>query len=341
MNNSSRWYWQGTLLLAGLAILFFIDISLGTVKIPLNEVFSILAGNESGSSASDIIMLFRLPKAVTCIVAGAALAASGLMMQTFFRNPLAGPDVLGLSAGASLMVAILLLAGQSLFFLSDLITNPWIIAAASALGSILVFFLIIMIAQHIRDNATLLVIGLMLSAATISIVSVLQFVSKAEDLQAFVIWTFGSVGNTSWKEITALSVVVVIGGLLAFSSIKSLNTWLLGENYALSLGIPIRRSRMIIVTATGLLVGSVTAFCGPIAFVGLAVPHLVRIVVPTSNHKILIPTVMVGGAMLLLFCDIVAQSPRGATIIPINAVTSLIGAPVVIWVIMRSKTIRM
>jgi iron complex transport system permease protein len=238
-------------------------------------------------------------------------------------------------------VAILLLAGQSLFFVSDLIANPWIIAIASSFGCILVFLLVIVIAQRIRDNATLLVIGLMLSAATLSIVSVLQFISKAEELQAFVIWTFGSVGNTSWKEILVLSVIVLAGGILAFSSIKSLNTWLLGENYAQSLGINIKRSRLIIVSATGLLVGAVTAFCGPIAFVGLAVPHLVRIIVPSSNHKILIPSVMIGGAMLLLFCDIAAQAPGGATIIPINAVTSLIGAPVVIWVIMRSKTIKM
>jgi iron complex transport system permease protein len=179
-----------------------------------------------------------------------------------------------------------------------------------------------------------------LSAATISIVSVLQFASKAEDLQAYVIWTFGSVGNTSWKEIIVLSIGVLLGGLVAFSSIKSLNTWLLGENYAQSLGINIKRSRMIVVSATGLLVGAVTAFCGPIAFVGLAVPHLVRIIVPSTNHKGLIPFVMIGGAILLLFCDILAQAPGGATIIPMNAVTSLIGAPVVIWVIMRSKTIR-
>jgi len=341
MKNNPRWYWQGTLLLAGLTILFLIDISLGAVKIPLSEVLSIFASQERESSASNIIWLFRLPKAVTCVIAGAALAAGGLMMQTFFRNPLAGPDVLGLSAGASLMVAILLLAGQSLFFVSDLIANPWIIAGASSFGCILVFLLVIVIAQRIRDNATLLVIGLMLSAATLSIVSVLQFISKAEELQAFVIWTFGSVGNTSWKEILVLSIIVLAGGILAFSSIKSLNTWLLGENYAQSLGINIKRSRLIIVSATGLLVGAVTAFCGPIAFVGLAVPHLVRIIVPSSNHKILIPTVMIGGAMLLLFCDIVAQVPGGARIIPINAVTSLVGAPVVIWVIMRSKTIKM
>src|SRR6187402_721842 len=221
MKNNSRWYWQSLLLLAALVILFLIDISLGAVKIPLNEVLSAIMRNETDTPASDIIWLFRLPKAVTCIVAGAALAVGGLMMQTFFRNPLAGPDVLGLSAGASLMVAILLLAGESLFFLSDLITNPWTIALASSLGCMLVFVLIIIIAKRIRDNATLLVIGLMLSAATISIVSVLQFVSKAEDLQAFVIWTFGSVGNTSWKELAALTVVVIAGGLLAFSSIKS------------------------------------------------------------------------------------------------------------------------
>ena len=340
MKKNPRWFGQSILLLIGLLVLFLIDISLGAVKISLSEIFTVLARNENSSSASNIIWLFRLPKAVTCIVAGAALATGGLMMQTFFRNPLAGPDVLGLSAGASLMVAILILAGQRVLFLADLLANPWAIAAAASLGCMLVFLFIISIAKRVRDNTTLLVIGLMLSAATISIVSVLQYMSTAEDLQAFVIWTFGSVGNTSWKEIAVLSSVVLIAGAMAFSSIKPLNTWLLGENYAQSLGINIKRSRLIIVSATGLLVGAVTAFCGPIAFVGLAVPNLVRIIVPSSNHKILIPAVMMGGAILLLFCDIVAQLPESSKILPVNAVTSLVGAPVVIWIIMRSKTIR-
>lgn len=335
--------WNGLILIlfASVLIFFLIDISLGTVDIPLSDVIEILTGKDSASTNSDIIWLFRLPKSVTCVLAGAALAAGGLMMQTFFRNPLAGPDVLGLSAGASLMVALVLLAGRSLHFLSDIITNPWIMALASSLGCILIFLLIIVIASRIRDNATLLVIGLMISAATISIVSVLQFLSKAEDLQAYVIWTFGSVGNTGWAEILVLLSIVLAGGGMAFTLMKPLNTWLLGDNYAQSLGTNIKRSRLIIIVATGLLTGVVTAFCGPIAFVGLAVPHLVRIILPTSNHKILIPAVMMGGAILLLVCDIIAQLPGNSRIIPINAVTSLIGAPVVVWVIMRSKTIRM
>ena len=339
--NRPKLYWQALFLLAGLALLFFIDISQGAVKIPLHEIVSILLTDKTDSAWYDIIWFFRLPKAVTCVLAGSALATGGLMMQTFFRNPLAGPDVLGLSSGASLMVAILLLASQSLAFISPLMTNPWIIAAASSLGCTIVFLLIIIIARRIRDNATLLVIGLLLSAATISFVSVLQFASKTEDLQAFVIWTFGSVGNTSWKEILVLSSIILFGGSLAFISIKPLNTWLLGENYAQSLGVNIKKSRLIIVSATGLLAGGVTAFCGPIVFVGLAVPHLVRVVVSSSNHKILIPAVMAGGAILLLLCDIIAQLPGDTRILPINAITSLIGAPVVVWVILRSKTIRM
>jgi iron complex transport system permease protein len=180
----------------------------------------------------------------------------------------------------------------------------------------------------------------MLSAATASIVGVLQFISASDDLQTFIIWSLGNVGSTSWNEIKVMGIIVFIGIAIAFSLMKPLNTWLLGESYAKSLGTNINRSRFWIVTATGLLTGSVTAFCGPVAFVGLAVPHLVRLLVPTSNHKILLPSVMIGGACLLLFCDIVSQLPGRAQILPLNAVTSIIGAPLVIWLVLKNKHVR-
>ena len=257
-------------------------------------------------------------------------------MQTLFRNPLAGPDVLGLSAGASLLVSLMILSGNAV----TLFSGPWAISIAASVGSAAVFLLVISISQRLRDNVSLLIIGLMIAAVTQSIVSVLQFVSKAEDLQTFMIWTLGSVGGTSWKEINVMLVIFLVGGLISFASIKSLNALLLGDNYAQSVDINLKRSRFLIVLATSLMTGVVTAFCGPIAFVGLAVPHVIRLIIKTSNHKILIPAVMIGGAILLLLCDMLAQLPGSTQILPLNAVTSVIGAPVVIWMILHSKKVR-
>lgn len=327
------------LLLGGLLlILSFASISMGSLDIPMGETVSAIFGGK-GSKWHDIIWEFRLPRTLTCILAGIALASSGLMMQTLFRNPLAGPDVLGLSSGASLLVAILILGGtQGAIFLSELSLSPWGIALAASLGSGLVFGLIIAAAQKVKDNVSLLIIGLMIGAAAASMVTALQFLSKADDLQAFVIWTMGSVGGTGWSEINVLMLITITGIIIAIGSSKSLNTLLLGENYAQSLGVNVQRARLLIVFSTCLMSGAVTAFCGPIAFVGLAVPHLVRIILSTSNHKILLPAVMMGGASLILFCDILTQVAGRSQSLPLNAVTSLIGAPVVIWVVMKSRS---
>ena len=322
------------LLLTGL---FLTDIALGSVPISLENLLSGLF-SDTPSIYSDIIWQFRLPKAITCLLAGAALATGGLLMQTLFRNALAGPDVLGLSSGSSLMVAMVLMIGQA-GILQSLSSNPWSLVIAATIGGILVFSIIIMVAQFIKDNTSLLIIGLMISAATSSIVGVLQFISKAEDLQTFMIWSLGNVGSTNWKEIKVLTVVVLIGITISFFLLKSLNSWLLGENYARSLGININRSRFLIVLATGLLAGGVTAFCGPIAFVGLAVPHLIRLMIPTAEHKLLLPSVIIGGPCLLLFCDILSQLPGNTQVLPLNAVTSMIGAPLVIWMVIRNKKV--
>lgn len=311
---------------------------MGSVPIPFSKLFSSIFTNHP--LFSDILWHFRIPKTLTCLLAGSALATAGLLMQTLFRNPMAGPDVLGLTSGASLLVALVILLGQfSQIFKGVLFNNSWSIALAASLGGGLVFILIISIAKYVKDNAALLIIGLMISAATSSLVSVMQYTSKADDLQAFLIWTLGSMGNTNWAEIGVLSLVVALGLAISYGSIKSLNSWLLGENYAQSLNINMSRSRLRIVVATGLLTGSVTAFCGPIAFVGLAVPHLVRLIIPVTNHKTLMPAVMMGGSILLLFCDLVAQLPGNSQILPLNAITSLIGAPVVIWMVIKSKRI--
>jgi iron complex transport system permease protein len=318
--------------------LFVLDVSLGSVKIPIAEVFSVLMGNHADSTWADIVWQFRLPKALTCILAGASLACGGLMMQTLFRNPLAGPDVLGLTSGASLFVATLILAGTSgAHHMSIFTENAWSVVLAASLGSSLVFLMIIVVAQKLKDNVSLLIVGLMIGAVTSSIVSVLQYVSRAEDLQVFMIWTLGSVGGTGWDEIKVLAVVLLIGTGISLWSVKSLNAMLLGENYAQSIGVNIKKSRLWIVLSTSILAGAVTAFCGPIAFVGLAVPHLIRLFTGTSNHKMLLPAVMAGGASLILFCDLITQLPGSTQMLPLNAITSLIGAPVVIWMIMRRK----
>ncbi|MFZ6013274.1 MAG: iron chelate uptake ABC transporter family permease subunit, partial [Bacteroidota bacterium] len=280
-----------------------------------------------------------MTKALTCILAGSALAIGGLQMQTLFRNPLAGPDVLGLSSGASLAVALIFMgnaAGLVLFT----VQNAWTVAVAASFGCMAVFLVMLAFSRRLHDNVSLLIVGLMVGAGTSSIVSVLQYLSKAEEMQVYMIWTFGSLGGLSWTEIRVLSIILLGGVSIAIANIKTLNAWLLGDHYARSLGINIKRSRLFIILSASILTGGVTAFCGPIAFVGLAVPHLIKLLIKSNNHKVLIPAVLIGGATLLLFCDILAQLPGTAQVLPINAVTAMIGAPVVIWVILKNKVVR-
>jgi len=330
------WYFVLPVLLV---ILFLVNISLGSVRIPLSETLKVLSGITPQETIwTDIIIDFRLTKAFTCILAGGALALGGLLMQTLFRNPLAGPDVLGLSSGASLAVAIIVMTGGTG---AALFSHSFTLALAASVGCTFIFLLVLAIAHRVRDNISLLIIGLMIGAATSSIVSVLQFISRAEDQQYYLVWTFGSLGSLNWGEIQILGVAVFIGIIISIISIKSLNAWLLGDNYATSLGIPLKKSRMLIIIGTSILTGSVTAFCGPIAFVGLAVPHLTRLLIDTTNHKTLIPAVVICGGVIMLFCDILTRMPGSDFVLPINAITALIGAPVVIWVILRSKKIRM
>lgn len=310
------------------------DVLLGSVSISLPNFFSNLF-TTADSTWHTIIWQFRFPKAVTCVLAGASLACGGLLMQTLFRNPLAGPDVLGLSSGASLAVGIVVLAGKNL----NGHAGTWGLALAAGLGGMMVLLFMLAIARTLRDNVSLLIIGLMLAAAVSSLMSVLQYVSRAEDLQFYFLWTMGSVSNTGWSEVGVMAFIFLIGASVSMGLIKPLNGWLLGENYAHSLGIRVGRSRILIVVATGLMTGAITAFCGPIAFVGLAVPHLARLVMQTADHKILLPTVMAGGAILLLVCDVLAQRISDVQSVPLNALTSLIGAPIVIWQVMKFKKV--
>ena len=322
-----------------LFFLFAADLSLGSVRIPLLEIISILSGNASENPVwNDIVWDFRMPKALTCVLAGSALSVAGLQMQTLFRNALAGPDVLGLSSGASLLVSLLLMS-QVTGFSSSLASSPWAVVGAASIGSATVFILIAAISHRLRDNASLLIVGLMIGAATASVVSVLQFSANAEEQQPYLFWTFGNLGGLNWVEIQVLTTIALTGTLIGIFSSRSLNAWLLGNNYAQSIGVNIPRSRFIIILSTSLLTGGVTAFCGPIAFVGLAVPHLVKMIIKTHNHSVLIPAVLAGGSGLMLLCDILAQLPGSTYVIPINAITALIGAPIVIWIILRGKRV--
>jgi iron complex transport system permease protein len=318
-------------------LLFLADIVLGSVHIPLKNIFLIFTGEMQDSAWSKIIWTFRFPKAITAVLAGAALAVSGLQMQTLFRNPLAGPYVLGVSSGASLGVALLVMSSQVFTGLTQGIGGNMGIVAAASVGSLGALFLIVYISERIRDNATLLIIGLMLGHVTSAIVGMLQYFSTAKDLQSFIIWTLGSFNNVVWNEMKILLPVVMVGLMLAFAFSKPLNALLLGDAYARSMGVNVKSSRFWIILSTGLLAGSITAFCGPVAFLGLAIPHLTRAIFNTSDHRFLIPAVCLVGAALALFCDMAAQMPGSGITLPVNAVTSLIGAPVVIWVIIRQK----
>ncbi|SDE65945.1 iron complex transport system permease protein [Pricia antarctica] len=328
-----------SLLLAALVVCFGLNISLGSVSIPFSETFSTLVGgNLENRSWEYIIWNYRIPKAFTAILVGSGLALSGLLMQTLFRNPLAGPFVLGISSGASLGAALLIM-GSSLFsgFMAFGLLNDISLAIASSIGSFLVLLGVMVIAAKVKDTMALLIIGLMFGSITAAIVSVLSYFTDAEKLQQFIYWSFGSVGNLSWAQLSILLGIILIGILCSILSIKALNAFLLGEDYARSLGVDLKRSRYLIIMATGLLAGSVTAFAGPIAFIGLAVPHLTRQIISTTDHKILIPAVLVYGAILMLLCDTVAQFPNSASVLPINAITSILGAPVVIWLLVRKR----
>lgn len=317
-----------------LLLCFFANISLGSVSIPLDDVF----GSVFGISDNYIIQNYRLPKALTAILVGSGLGISGLLMQTLFRNPLAGPFVLGISSGASLGVALVIL-GSGLFggaFAAALVSK-WSIVIAASLGSFLVLLAVLLVSSKVRDTMAILIIGLMFGSITAAVVSVLSYFSSAEQLQQYIFWGFGSLGNLAWSELLIFFCIYLIGILLTIFSIKALNTLLLGENYAKSLGLNIKQSRLIIILATSLLAGTITAFAGPIAFIGLAIPHMTRQIFNTSNHKILLPAVFLFGAIVMLICDSIAQIPTSDYTLPINAITSLIGAPVVVWLLVRQR----
>ena len=307
---------------------------LGSVYIPLPQVLKALAGLETSDNTwASIIWKIRLPRCLAALLAGSALSVSGLLMQTLFRNPIAGPFVLGISSGASLGVAlfILLLAGTSFPFV-----NLGLLFFAAA-GAFLVLLLVLAASWKIQDMATLLIIGLMVGSATGAFVSILQYFSGEAALKRFVVWSFGNLSGILWNDLYLLVPLIIVGLIAAFLLSKNLNLLLLGSDYAKSMGLNIKQNRMLIILLTALLAGSITAFCGPIAFVGIAVPHLARMLFKTQQHRILIPaTILIGGA-LLIACDLIAQVPFSDLNLPLNAITALFGAPLVIWVILKRR----
>ncbi|MBT8265884.1 MAG: iron ABC transporter permease [Bacteroidia bacterium] len=315
------------------------NLSLGSVSVPLKFVFrSLFGGTIENESWQYIIQDYRLPKAITAIIVGSGLGISGLLMQTLFRNPLAGPFVLGISSGASLGVALVIMGAT--FFgatFAALLVSKWSLIIASSLGSFIVLLVVITVSSKVRDTMAILIIGLMFASITAALVSVLSYFASAEQLQQYIFWGFGSLGNLSWSEVLILFLIYIFGLFLSIVSIKALNTLLLGENYAKSLGLNLKQSRMIIIVATSLLAGTITAFAGPIAFIGLAIPHIARQIFSTSNHKILLPAIFLIGAMVMLICDSIAQIPMSDYTLPINAITSLFGAPIVIWLLVRKR----
>ena len=315
-----------TALVALTLFLFLLDLAVGAVAVPLGDVWAALTGGDCPRATAKIILNIRLIKAVVALLAGAALSVSGLQMQTLFRNPLAGPYVLGISSGASLGVALVVLAG---------VGSSIGIAGAAWLGAAIVLVVIAAVGHRIKDIMVILILGMMFSSGIGAIVQILQYVANDESLKMFVVWTMGSLGDVTLNQLTVLIPSIVTGLLLAVVTIKPLNLLLFGEEYAMTMGLNVRRSRGLLFLSTTLLAGTVTAFCGPIGFIGLAMPHVTRMLFRNSDHRVLVPGTVLSGASVLLLCDLVSK----LFTLPINAITALLGIPIVVWVVLRNKSV--
>lgn len=315
-----------TALAALTLFLFLLDLAVGAVAVPLGDVWAALTGGDCPRATAKIILNIRLIKAVVALLAGAALSVSGLQMQTLFRNPLAGPYVLGISSGASLGVALVVLAG---------VGSSIGIAGAAWLGAAIVLVVIAAVGHRIKDIMVILILGMMFSSGIGAIVQILQYVANDESLKMFVIWTMGSLGDVTFNQLAVLVPSIIAGLLLAVITIKPLNLLLFGEEYAVTMGLNVRRSRGLLFLSTTLLAGTVTAFCGPIGFIGLAMPHVTRMLFRNSDHRVLVPGTVLSGASVLLLCDLVSK----LFTLPINAITALLGIPIVVWVVLRNKSV--
>ena len=315
-----------TALAALTLFLFLLDLAVGAVPVPLGDVWAALTGCDCPRATAKIILNIRLIKAVVALLAGAALSVSGLQMQTLFRNPLAGPYVLGISSGASLGVALVVLAG---------VGSSIGIAGAAWLGAALVLVVIAAVGHRIKDIMVILILGMMFSSGIGAVVQILQYVANDESLKMFVVWTMGALGDVTLDQLAVLIPSIIAGLLLAVITIKPLNLLLFGEEYAVTMGLNVRRSRGLLFLSTTLLAGTVTAFCGPIGFIGLAMPHVTRMLFRNSDHRVLVPGTVLSGASVLLLCDLVSKLFS----LPINAITALLGIPIVVWVVLRNKSV--
>ena len=315
-----------TALAALTLFLFLLDLAVGAVPVPLGDVWAALTGGDCPRATAKIILNIRLIKAVVALLAGAALSVSGLQMQTLFRNPLAGPYVLGISSGASLGVALVVLAGGG---------SSIGIAGAAWLGAALVLVVIAAVGHRIKDIMVILILGMMFSSGIGAVVQILQYVANDESLKMFVVWTMGALGDVTLDQLAVLIPSIIAGLLLAVITIKPLNLLLFGEEYAVTMGLNVRRSRGLLFLSTTLLAGTVTAFCGPIGFIGLAMPHVTRMLFRNSDHRVLVPGTVLSGASVLLLCDLVSKLFS----LPINAITALLGIPIVVWVVLRNKSV--
>ncbi len=332
-------YWVLALLIV---FFFFSNLFVGSVSIPAGSILDILLGKEVERMAwTNIVMQSRLPQSLTALLSGAALAVAGLMLQTLFQNPLAGPSILGVSDGANLGVAVVMLylggtVGNGLFSVGGSLA---VVLAAMA-GAIAVLSLIVYFSGKLKNNVMVLIIGMMIGYLASSGIAFLNYISTAESIRSYVMWGMGTFSGVALKQIPFYTLLILSGLLFSILLIKPLNALLLGERYAANLGIPIKRTRILILLCTGLLTATVTAFCGPVSFIGLAVPHMARLLLGTSNHKMLVPVTILSGALVALFCNLLTVIPFGAGVFPLNAVTPLLGAPIIIYVIINRKNIQ-
>jgi iron complex transport system permease protein len=330
------------LLIAGVFILFGLDLFLGSVKIPFKSICSILIGETTEKESWEIIIFqSRFPKAIAAILCGSALSVCGLQMQTLFRNPLAGPYILGISSGAGLGVAIFIMGLSFLGISASAITlsaNSGIIIA-SILGSFGVLAILLSVISRLKDIMTVLILGIMIGSVITAIIGIIQYFSHDAQLKSFIMWTMGNLSSVTNDQLTLLAPIVVIGLILSFIASKSLNAYLLGEAYAKSLGVNIKQSRILIIIITSILTGSITAYCGPIGFIGIVIPHLARMISNSSDHRVLTPLSILLGINVLLIADIISQLPGLDQNLPINSITSLIGIPFIIWIILKNKKI--
>lgn len=316
-------------------LLFAADIAVGSVNIPLRDIWATLTGGECDAVTAKIIIDIRLIKAFVAILAGAALSVSGLQMQTLFRNPLAGPYVLGVSSGASLGVALFILGAPLLGFTASPLLTTLGTAGAAWLGAAAILALVASVSRRIKDIMVILILGMMIGSAVSAIVQILQYLSNEEALKSFIVWTMGSLGDVTSSQLLLVAPAIIAGLIIAISVIKPMNMLLLGESYARTMGLNIPRTRTLILLSTTLLAGTVTAFCGPIGFIGLAIPHVARILFRNADHRILLPAAAMAGAISLLVCDIFSK----LLALPVNTITALLGIPIVIWVVIKNKNI--